>query len=79
MKKSDVQFSVPYELPILYGDRVHGVVAWFDCEFSNLRNKFTLSTSPYKKYTHWKQTILYTDKDIEVKKGEVLKGSIAVR
>jgi type I protein arginine methyltransferase len=39
----------------------------------------SLSTSPYKKYTHWKQTVFYFDDTINVKKGDKLSGSIAVR
>ena len=54
MKKSDVNFSVPYELQMLYNDKVHGFVSWFDCHFSDLKYPVTLSTSPYKKATHWK-------------------------
>jgi len=38
-----------------------------------------LSTSPFKKATHWKQTVLYLEHDLKVKKGDVLSGSIAVR
>ena len=34
---------------------------------------------PYSKNTHWKQVIFYTEKDVYVEKGEVVKGSIAVR
>jgi len=32
-----------------------------------------------KKNTHWKQVVFYTNEDVYVDKGEVLKGSIAVR
>ena len=60
-------------------DRVHGLVAWFDTHFSDLENPVTLSTSPYKKYTHWKQVVFYMDHDLDVEKGDTLKGSIAVR
>lgn len=60
-KKEDVEFSSKYELKMLYNDRVHGLIAWFDTPFSNLTRPVLLSTSPYKKYTHWKQTVFYTD------------------
>ena len=52
--KEDVEFSSYYELKMLYNDRVHGLIAWFDTPFSNLTRPINLSTSPYKKYTHWK-------------------------
>jgi len=38
-----------------------------------------LSTSPYSKATHWKQTVFYMQNDIDVKRGDVIKGSIANR
>ena len=60
-KKEDVEFTAKYELKMLYNDRVHGLIAWFDTPFSNLTRPVVLSTSPYKKYTHWKQTVFYTD------------------
>ena len=77
--KRDVEFSSIYELKMLYTDRVHGLIAWFDTPFSNLSNPVNLSTSPFKKYTHWKQVVFYMDKDIDVREGDVLRGSIACR
>jgi protein arginine N-methyltransferase 1 len=79
MNKDDVNFSNEYELIFSRTDRAHAIVAWFDVQFSDLENPVTLSTSPYKKYTHWKQTVFYLDQDLKVYEGDVLKGSIAVR
>ena len=53
-KKEDVEFTAKYDLKMLYNDRVHGLIAWFDTPFSNLTRPVILSTSPYQKYTHWK-------------------------
>ena len=39
----------------------------------------TLSTSPFLKNTHWKQTVFYLEHDLDVKKGDVIYGSIANR
>jgi protein arginine N-methyltransferase 1 len=44
-----------------------------------LKNKVTLSTSPYEAYTHWKNVIFYLDKPQKVEKGDAFQGSIAVR
>jgi len=38
-----------------------------------------LSTSPFKKYTHWKNVVFYLDHDLRAFAGDTLKGSIAVR
>lgn len=77
--KGDVQFASQFSLTMKYTDRVHGIVAWFDTPFSNLERPVMLSTSPYKKYTHWKHTVFYTEKDFDVREGEVIYGSIACR
>lgn len=38
-----------------------------------------LSTSPYKKYTHWKQTVFYMEQDLDVREGDRITGNIACR
>jgi protein arginine N-methyltransferase 1 len=53
-------------------------VTWFDCIFSHGQKKINLSTSPYKKQTHWKQTLFYTDKPFEVCPGDKITGNINV-
>lgn len=77
--KSDVNFASAFELNCKYTDRVHGLVAWFDTPFSNLSRPVMLSTSPYKKYTHWKQTVFYMENDLDVREGDKIYGSIACR
>ena len=66
MKKEDVEFSNEYSIEMKRDDTVHALVAWFDTKFSNLHNPVTLSTSPYKKYTHWKQVVFYLDHEFIV-------------
>jgi len=78
-KTSDVNFTAEYSLRMKYTDRVHGMVAWFDTPFANLQRPVMLSTSPYKKYTHWKQTVFYMEEDMDVREGEVISGSVACR
>ena len=78
-KKSDVEFASQYSLTMKYTDRVHGLVAWFDTPFSDLTRPVILSTSPYKKYTHWKQTVFYMEQDLDVREGDTIYGSVACR
>jgi protein arginine N-methyltransferase 1 len=55
MKPEDVEFTCEYSLKFNYDDKVHGLVAWWDSDFSRLsQRQVTLSTSPYEKATHWK-------------------------
>ena len=77
--KEQLDFTAAYELTFTRNDTIHGLVAWFDIYFEKLPNKVFFSTSPYQKSTHWKQVIFYTDNDIFVDKGDILKGSLAVR
>ena len=62
-----------------YNDNVHALVFWFDTVFSDLQNPVTLTTSPTKSYTHWKQSVFYLDKPMKVRKGDTLYGSVAAR
>ena len=55
------------------------MLTWFDCGFENFKNRIVLSTSPYREYTHWKNTIFFLDKPQVMREGEKLTGSIAVR
>lgn len=75
----DLDFSSSYELKVSRDDTFSGIIGWFDCTFSKLNKKFELSTSPYTKSTHWKQTTFYSEKDVSVNRGDLISGSIAVR
>ena len=79
MDPGDVEFSSEYVLRSNFNDKIHALVGFWDCEFSNLERPVMLSTSPFNKSTHWKQTVLYLEHDLTVQKGDVLSGSIAVR
>lgn len=77
--KEDLDFSNSYEISFLRNDTVHGLLVWFDIYFDKLPNKVEFTTGPYDKNTHWKQVVFYTEHDLFVQKGEILKGSIATR
>ncbi len=79
MKASDVEFSTTYEVVFTKNDTFHGLVSWFDTPFDTMEKRVNLSTSPYKKATHWKQTTFFINEPFNVRKGDTLKGSIAVR
>jgi protein arginine N-methyltransferase 1 len=55
----DLDFSADFTLNMEMEGGMYGLVSWFDCDFSHGSKKISLSTSPYKKQTHWKQTIFY--------------------
>jgi len=62
-----------------YTDKVHALVSWFDASFTDLKRPVVLTTSPMKKYTHWKQTVFYLEKPLDVRKGDTIYGSVATR
>lgn len=70
MKKEDVEFVAPYSLTVDRDDKVHALVAWFDCKFEDLDRPITLSTSPFKPYTHWKNCVFYMDHNLIVRRGD---------
>jgi len=79
MKPGDVQFNSFYKLKAQNEDKVHALVSWWDADFSRLTNPESLSTSPYQKATHWKQTVFYLEYDLNCKVGNTISGSIANR
>lgn len=53
---------------------VHGFIVWFDVEFPACHSDaIVLSTSPYNKPTHWKQTIILFQDCMEAKSGLNIK------
>ncbi len=79
MNASDVEFSSKYKIESKFDDKIHALISWWDCMFSELKNPVTLTTSPFEKPTHWKQTVFYTEFDLQVKEGDFITGSIASR
>jgi len=79
MNPKEVEFSNFFSLKMQYTDNVHALVSWFDTSFSDLRNPVVLTTSPMKKYTHWKQSVFYIERPLAVRKGDTLYGSLACR
>lgn len=67
VKKEDLAFSSPFEITATRNDFVHAFLAWFDIEFSACHKPIKFSTGPFSRYTHWKQTVFYTHKDLTVK------------
>lgn len=78
-KKEDLDFSVPFTLQAQRNDYIHGLVAYFECAFTQIHKPIGFSTSPLARYTHWKQTILYLEDAITVCSGEILSGRLSCK
>ena len=79
VRENDLNFSNAYELVFLRKDTMCGLVSWFDVKFSSIPNQIKFTTSPYNQSTKWRQVIFYTNKNINVNRGDILKGSLCCR
>ena len=80
VKVEDADFVSSYKLKVLDNNvYLHTIVTWFDAYFNESHRPIQLSTSPFKRHTHWKQTIFFCKETLPVHKGDFLTGSIAVK
>ena len=77
--KEDLDFSSNFKLQALRNDYIHGLVAYFECAFTQIHKPIGFSTSPVARYTHWKQTILYLEETLTVCAGETITGEISCK
>jgi protein arginine N-methyltransferase 1 len=78
VREEDLTFNVPFKIAALREDTVHALVAWFDIEFSFCHRPIRFSTGPHAEYTHWKQTVFYTNDALPVRQGDVIEGTFAM-
>lgn len=76
ISKKDLSFSCNFKLNAIDNDFCHAYIVWWEAKFPG-PEKIILSTSPWDNYTHWKQTIFYMDKTLNVKKGDAINGTIS--
>lgn len=67
VKIADLEFKTNFTVKGEDEGNIYGFVTWFDCYFSHGEKTIVLSTSPYKKQTHWKQCVFYLDKPFPIK------------
>eukprot|EP00835_Amoeboradix_gromovi_P001293 NODE_56_length_25944_cov_0.235287.p7 type:complete len:343 gc:universal NODE_56_length_25944_cov_0.235287:14352-15380(+) len=70
--------NLQFKLTATKNDMAHAFVVWFDTYF-RLDKTVVFSTSPYAKYTHWKQTILYTKEPMALIKGDEINGTLNIK
>ncbi|CAE6462512.1 unnamed protein product [Rhizoctonia solani] len=76
VKKEDLTFSTDFTLVAERVDYIHAFLAWFDICFDAAHKPVKFSTGPHAKYTHWKQTVFYTQDVIPVKAGDEIVGTL---
>ncbi|KAI9363462.1 S-adenosyl-L-methionine-dependent methyltransferase [Zopfochytrium polystomum] len=78
VKVEDLEFSVPFEIVAARNDFIHAFICYFDIQFTACHKMVQFSTGPRSPYTHWKQTVFYTDQPIMVKAGEKITGTFGL-
>lgn len=73
--KNQLDFKSNFELKILKTGLLSCIIGYFDCYF-NIEKQVMFSTSPCHQLTHWKQTVFFLNKPLEVKEGDILPGSM---
>jgi len=79
VKKEEIPFSAPFQLPVRRNDYIQALVTYFDIEFSHCHKGIGFSTGPEAPYTHWKQTVFYLDDYITCKKGDEVRGTFRLK
>ena len=77
--KDDLDFKNPFRLKTQRNDYIHGLVAYFECAFTQVHKPVGFSTAPFARYTHWKQTIFYLEETLTVCEGEALEGEFSCK
>ena len=76
--KEELDFMSGYEVEFIGDECFNGLVSWFNVSFNKVQNKVVLPTGPNDEPTHWKQVVFYIEDNVDVQKGEKLRGNIAV-
>lgn len=74
MDVDDQDFDSTFTLKVQRTDRMHGLMAAFECTFNEDGDTLILSTAPFAPQTHWKQTLFYFDRPLSVRNGDVITG-----
>jgi protein arginine N-methyltransferase 1 len=75
-KKEDLNFNSNFSLIFSRDDYCHALIAYFECEFSQIHKPLKFSTGPHAHPTHWKQTVFYIGDELVVQKGETIEGNV---
>jgi protein arginine N-methyltransferase 1 len=79
VKKEELIFTTEFKLKALQDDFCHALIAYFDIDFTHGHKRIHFSTGPQAKYTHWKQTVFYLEKDLVLNTGDQVVGNLSCR
>lgn len=78
-QKEDLSISTDFDLWPFQKDTMHAFVVWFDVSFKGGDKEIELSTSPYKKSTHWSQSIFYLPQPVQVDIDQSIHGHFEMK
>eukprot|EP01065_Artemidia_motanka_P029984 TRINITY_DN36020_c0_g1_i1.p1 TRINITY_DN36020_c0_g1~~TRINITY_DN36020_c0_g1_i1.p1 ORF type:complete len:369 (+),score=130.04 TRINITY_DN36020_c0_g1_i1:88-1194(+) len=78
-KVSDLTFTCMFTLQANRRDMLHAFTVFFDVSFGSVHQPVHMTTSPHTKYTHWKQTVFYTNEPVFCNKGDSIKGTLTCK
>jgi protein arginine N-methyltransferase 1 len=76
IKYDDINFSNEFELIMNRDGYFQGFFAFFDIEFTKVKNYVRFNTSPFNIFTKYYQCLFYIKNDYYLKEDDVIKGSI---
>jgi protein arginine N-methyltransferase 1 len=77
--KEELVFQSNFTIHAQRNDCIHALVTYFECAFTQGHKPIGFSTSPFSRYTHWKQTLLYLREGVTVGEGEAVSGEISCK
>ncbi|KAK6590414.1 arginine n-methyltransferase [Cryptosporidium xiaoi] len=78
-KKEDLEFASAFQLKVIRKDYVHAFIVWFDVIFGSGHKPISFTTSPFGKYTHWKQSVFYFEDDLVCDQDDIITGMFALK
>lgn len=78
MKREDINIDAPFVLRARRRDICSAFLTYYDLEFSQCHRSVFFSTAPGSEWTGYKQTLFYIQRDLELGKGEVIKGNLKI-
>eukprot|EP00128_Syssomonas_multiformis_P004636 Colp12_sorted_trinity150504_noHs@31719 len=76
----DLAFVQPFHVLVTQDSECEALLVYFDIMFeAGCSEPVYFGTGPQHKYTHWKQTVLYLQTPVMLKKGDSIDGTISVK
>ena len=78
VKNVELDFASDFSLTTTKAATVHGILIWFDVRWP-AKDAKPLTTSPHATPTHWKQTLLFLERPVELEKGATMTGTCTLK